>query len=187
MCKTLKLLSGNNKSFSTHCFQMRHQSQPNQRSSSARSTRCVQGKKDRSMANNSTKRQGRTGFQSDPPQRTNISPLDPDFTSRTCFLIHLHTLWSEQCTMTCRTQTPSGKLMHELFPFIPLVPWLVWSMRTQSCTEQEFLRRPSNKRCSHNHLAWNEAAVFAKSVGGEHIRLATVQPGECSISVIVAI
>lgn len=79
------------------------QIRPIQRSSSAKvhGNAEFRGKQIRTMANNSIRRQ-RTGFQSDSPERTNIST--PDFTSRTCVFWSTYTLWSEQCTMTCRTQ-----------------------------------------------------------------------------------
>lgn len=135
-------------------FQMRNQSSPNQRSPSARSTwewvHASSGGKYRTPANNSTRRQ-REVFsvtaqtdQNPPAVRLPIKNL--------AFLIHLHTLWSEQCTMSCRTQTPSGKLMHELFLFIPSVPL------TAPCYQNTKLHWTvvSKKRCSHNNnLAWN--------------------------------
>lgn len=88
------------------------------------------------------RRAGRTDFWSEPPSKNKHFPLVHCWLlfKNLCFLIHLHTLWSEQYTMTCRH--PSGKIMHELFLFIPLVHCLLWEHNAAF----KLLKRPCYKK-----------------------------------------
>lgn len=63
----------NENSLSTQCFQKPDQIKGYPRIEMYRGTPSS-GVKDRIMANNSTERQERTGFQFNPPERTNIFP-----------------------------------------------------------------------------------------------------------------
>lgn len=98
------------------------------------------------------RRAGRTDFWSEPPSKNKHFPLVHCWLlfKNLCFLIHLHTLWSEQYTMTCRH--PSGKIMHELFLFIPLVHCLLWEHNAAF----KLLKRPCYKKHPYDHFTWTE-------------------------------
>lgn len=113
------------------------------------------GRKYRPTAKNSSSssssRQVWAGLSVTPHREQTLHPATPHI-QNLCFLIHLHTL----LIRTMHNDLPDSRsITHELFLFIPSAVWPIWSMRTQSCIEAEFLRMQSNIK-SALMLVWHE-------------------------------